>query len=123
MPGGVIYARTNAPVATPAAPVIVLVHGMVISSSYMVPTAERLAPLSRVYAVGLPGYGKSYKPWPILRLPQLAEALAAWMNALALPRAHLVGNSFGCQILAEFALHYPQQSIREGEKFYILTFC
>jgi len=81
---------------------------MVISSSYMVPTAERLAPLSRVYAVDLPGYGKSYKPWPILRLPQLAEALAAWMNALALPQAHLVANSFGCQILAEFALHYPR---------------
>lgn len=104
-----MYARTNAPAAPPAAPVIVLVHGMVISSSYMVPTAERLAPLSRVYAVDLPGYGKSYKPWPILRLPQLAEALAAWMDSLTLPRAHLVANSFGCQILAEFGLRHADR--------------
>jgi len=39
MPGGVMYARTNAPGAVPDALVIILVHGMVISSSYMVPTA------------------------------------------------------------------------------------
>ena len=104
-----MYARTNAPEAAPDAPIVVLVHGMVISSSYMAPAAERLAPLSRVYAVDLPGYGKSYKPWPVLKLPQLAEALATWMNASALPQAHLVANSFGCQILAEFALHYPQR--------------
>jgi len=71
-----MYARTNAPGAVPDALVIILVHGMVISSSYMVPTAERLGLLSRVYAVDLPGYGKSYKPWPILRLPQLADASA-----------------------------------------------
>src|SRR5262249_58686847 len=42
------------------------------------------------------------------RLPQLAEALAAWMDSLTLPRAHLVANSFGCQILAEFAPRYTR---------------
>jgi 2-hydroxy-6-oxonona-2,4-dienedioate hydrolase len=40
-----------------SAAAVVLVHGIVISSRYMVPTADRLAQLCRVYAVDLPGYG------------------------------------------------------------------
>ena len=30
------------------------------------------------------------------------------MNVLGLTKAHLVGNSFGCQIIAEFALRHPR---------------
>ena len=86
---------------------MVLVHGMVVSSRYMLPTAERLAPLCNVYAVDLPGYGKSAKPARVLSLAELADALAAWMQAAGLESAHLVGNSFGCQIIAEFALRPP----------------
>ena len=86
---------------------MVLVHGMVVSSRYMVPTAERLAPLCNVYAVDLPGYGKSAKPAKVLSLAELADALAGWMQAAGLERAHLVGNSFGCQIIAEFAVRHP----------------
>jgi 2-hydroxy-6-oxonona-2,4-dienedioate hydrolase len=88
---------------------VVLVHGMVISGRYMVPTAEELAPLCPVYAIDLPGYGDSAKPSAILSLPGLADALAAWMDAMRFPSAHLVANSFGCQVLAEFALrHAPR---------------
>src|SRR5882672_9159056 len=57
-------------------PPVVLVHGMVISSRYMVPTALELAPLCPVYAVDLPGYGDSVKPHAILGLAELADALA-----------------------------------------------
>ena len=106
---GTYYARSNAESAAPDAPIVVLVHGMVISSRYMVPTAERLAPWCRVYAVDLPGYGRSYKPARPLALPELADALAAWMEAAGIARAHLVGNSFGCQIIAELALRHPRR--------------
>jgi 2-hydroxy-6-oxonona-2,4-dienedioate hydrolase len=85
---------------------VVLVHGMVISGRYMVPTAEELAPLCPVYAIDLPGYGDSVKPSAIFSLPELADALAAWMDAMRFPSAHLVANSFGCQVLAEFALRH-----------------
>ncbi|HEV8307119.1 MAG TPA: alpha/beta hydrolase [Methylomirabilota bacterium] len=104
LPAGVIHALAGRRV--PGRPAVVLVHGMVVSSRYMAPTAERLAPLCNVYAPDLPGYGKSYKPRPILRLPQLADALATWMEAVHLDRAHLVANSFGCQIVAEFAVRH-----------------
>ena len=88
---------------------VVLVHGLVISSRYMVPTALELAPRCAVYAVDLPGYGDSVKPRAILGLTELADALAAWMKAVNLASAHLIGNSFGCQILAEFALRHPDR--------------
>jgi 2-hydroxy-6-oxonona-2,4-dienedioate hydrolase len=105
--GGTVYSRTNAHPPRPDAADVTLVHGMVVSSRYMVPTAERLAPFCRVHAVDLPGYGKSYKPPGTLSLPELADALADWMSAMRMERAHLVGNSFGCQIIAEFAVRHP----------------
>jgi 2-hydroxy-6-oxonona-2,4-dienedioate hydrolase len=104
--GGLIHARAALCAPVPA-PTVVLVHGLVIASAYMVPTAERLAPFCHVYVPDLPGYGKSYKPPITLTLPRLADALAEWLDALAIAKAHLVGNSFGCQIIAEFALRYP----------------
>jgi 2-hydroxy-6-oxonona-2,4-dienedioate hydrolase len=88
---------------------VVLVHGMVISGRYMVPTAEELAQLCPVYAIDLPGYGDSVKPLTILGLAELADALAAWMDAMRFPSAHLVANSFGCQVLAEFALRHARR--------------
>ena len=59
--------------------------------------------------VDLPGYGDSVKPRAILGLRQLADALAGWMDAMRFPAAHLVVNSFGCQVLAEFALHHAER--------------
>ncbi|WP_225880387.1 alpha/beta fold hydrolase [Anabaenopsis elenkinii] len=39
----------------PDAPVVILVHGLVVSGSYMIPTAELLAPDYRVYVPDFPG--------------------------------------------------------------------
>jgi 2-hydroxy-6-oxonona-2,4-dienedioate hydrolase len=104
---GTLYSRTNRDSVPGNYPVVILVHGLVISSRYMVPTAERLSPLCRVFAVDLPGYGKSVKPRTILPISDLADALAAWMEAERIEKAHLVGNSFGCQIIAAFAVQHP----------------
>jgi 2-hydroxy-6-oxonona-2,4-dienedioate hydrolase len=92
-----------------ASPAIVLVHGLVVSSRYMVPLGSRLAPDHRVYAPDLPGFGKSAKPNHTLDLPELADSLAAWMGVVGLDRAVLLGNSFGCQIVVEFALRHPER--------------
>jgi 2-hydroxy-6-oxonona-2,4-dienedioate hydrolase len=40
-------------------PVVILVHGFVVASTYMVPTAEQLSPFCRVYVPDLPGYTDS----------------------------------------------------------------
>jgi pimeloyl-ACP methyl ester carboxylesterase len=102
-----MHARVSTVAVAADAPVVVLVHGIGVSSRYMVPTAIRLAETCRVYAPDLPGFGLSAKPSGVLDVPALADALAAWMRAVRLTRAALLGNSFGCQIIAEFGARHP----------------
>src|ERR671910_2246631 len=51
---------------TEGRPPVVLVHGLVVSSRYMVPTLKRLAAYHRVYAPELPGFGEGEKPRRVL---------------------------------------------------------
>jgi 2-hydroxy-6-oxonona-2,4-dienedioate hydrolase len=89
-------------------PAVVLVHGLGVSSRYMIPTIRALARDHRVYAPDLPGYGRSPGPRDALDIIQLAEALNAWLEAAGLTAPHLLlGNSMGCQILVELAVRYP----------------
>lgn len=81
----------------------VLVHGLVISSLYMLPLAECLTLDHEVHAVDLPGFGRSEAPAGALTIPQLAEALTSWLAASGIDRCHLVANSLGCQIAAHVA--------------------
>ncbi|WP_338252370.1 alpha/beta fold hydrolase [Dictyobacter halimunensis] len=88
---------------------IVMVHGLVVSSRYMTPTAEQLAPDYHVYLPELPGFGKSQKPDHYQDLNEMADTLAAWMTTVGLSRAILLGNSLGCQIIARFAIRHPDR--------------
>lgn len=104
-----IHARVSVDPVPEAAPAVVLVHGAGISSRYMVPTAEWLAPFYRVCAPDLPGFGKSGKPPRVLTVPELAAALARWMEAVGLEGAALLGNSAGCQIVVDLAARHPDR--------------
>lgn len=88
---------------------VVLVHGLGMSSRYMMPLAKHLAPDFRVYAPDLPGFGASDAPSRVLTAPELADALADFMDAVGLRQAIFVGNSFGCEILIEFAIRHPRR--------------
>ena len=89
-------------------PAVVLVHGLGVSSRYMVALARELAPFYRVLAVDLPGFGRSDKPSRALGLVELAETLAGWMRATGLRSATIVANSYGCQIAVELAARRPR---------------
>jgi 2-hydroxy-6-oxonona-2,4-dienedioate hydrolase len=103
-----IHTRVSVPVPEHRGrPTLVLVHGLVISSLYMVPTAVRLAPHFRTLAPDLPGFGLSSKPSRVLDIPEMADALADWMSAVGLDSAVLVGNSLGCQLSVDLAARYP----------------
>ena len=90
-------------------PALVLIPGLVVTSRNVGPTAEFLQNEFSVYALDLPGFGKSDKPVRVLSVTQLATALLAWMDAAGLPDAHLLGNSFGCQVIAEAACRAPER--------------
>lgn len=87
---------------------VVFVHGLAVSSRYFIPILEAMAPWFECRAVDLPGYGASDDPGRVLGIPELADGLASWLQAADLQGAALVGNSAGCQIVADCAVRYPQ---------------
>ncbi len=89
-------------------PAVVFVHGLVIASDSIAPTAERLAPWFNVYAPDLPGFGRSSAA-DVFSLPQLAHTVGRCLEALDLDRVALIGHSFGCQIVAEFVRNSPER--------------
>ncbi len=78
-----------------------------MSARYMLPTAEALAPYCNVYAIDLPGFGRSDKPRDALGITELADVLKAWTEATNVRKPVLVGNSIGAQIVIDFAARYP----------------
>ena len=95
-----------------AIPVVVLVHGLEDSSDSMLGVARALAPDHRVYALDLPGFGRSEGPPEGLDVPALAEALAAWLQAMKLTDVTVAGSSTGCQVVARMAARYPARVAR-----------
>lgn len=106
--GFVFHALVSTRASLPHSGAVVLVHGLGMSSRYMVPLAEELMGSFRVYALDLPGFGLSSKPSHALTVPELADALADYVRAVGIERAAFIGNSLGCEVLIEFALRYPE---------------
>ncbi len=92
----------------PGAPVV-LVHGLVISSLYLIPLAECLAQDTTVYVPDQPGFGLSEGPEKALNVPQMAHALLRWMDVAGIGECHLVANSLGCQIATVMAIEAPER--------------
>lgn len=103
-----VHARVSRDPAARDRPAVVLVHGLVVSGRYMVPTAERLARYYRVFVPDLPGFGKSEKPSHPLNVTGLSDSLVTWMSAVGLESASFVGNSMGCQVIADLAARHPE---------------
>jgi 2-hydroxy-6-oxonona-2,4-dienedioate hydrolase len=83
--------------------VVVLVHGLLISGDYLMPTAEYLARRYRVVVPDLPGSGRSPGPVRELDIDGLARALIAVLDGLGAADVHLVANSGGCSVIARVA--------------------
>lgn len=89
------------------APPVVLLHGLGATGASFLPTLWDLSRDHHVLAVDLPGFGESDKPVRPLHPAYFARWLAAFLDALALPRAHLIGNSMGGRVALETGLRFP----------------
>ena len=88
--------------------VFVLIHGLGMSSRYMMPTACLLAPHGIVHVPDLPGFGKSEKPRHVLSIAELSDCLHEWLAARNISSPVLIGNSVGAQVIADYAARYPE---------------
>src|SRR5262245_28056205 len=105
LPMGEVYTRIG---GSPSAPPVVLMHGFVLAGDYMMPVAEMMGSFSRIYVPDLPGYGLSDRPRQRLDLEYLGDRLTEWMERLKLDNANFIGNSFGCQVLVDFAARHAR---------------
>lgn len=78
-----------------AAPPLVLIHGFGGDLGNWMFLQPLLAERFRTLAIDLPGHGGSTKTLAGANIPALARAVAAFLRAEGIGRAHLVGHSLG----------------------------
>jgi pimeloyl-ACP methyl ester carboxylesterase len=87
------------------------VHGLGVSVRFFEPTMELLASKYHVAGPDLPGFGRSATPPEVLDTRGLASALAKWLDARGYGPVIFVGNSYGCQVIAELVTQEPQRVV------------
>lgn len=91
-------------------PALVLLHGIGSGARSWKKQMPSLSSRFRVVVWDAPGYGRSS---PLAaeapEAEDYADALGAFLDALGIARAHLVGHSLGAVMAASFALRHPQQ--------------
>jgi pimeloyl-ACP methyl ester carboxylesterase/membrane protein DedA with SNARE-associated domain len=98
------------PPGKPDAPVLLLVHGSIVSAHGRDALIQALAPDFRLIVPDLPGFGASAGP----RLPDYspknyAEQLTGLLDSLNIPRAHVAAYGMGGSVALELADLYPQR--------------
>ncbi|HVO24178.1 MAG TPA: alpha/beta fold hydrolase [Candidatus Margulisiibacteriota bacterium] len=89
---------------------VVMIHGLGATKGSFLPTVAALAGSFRTIALDLPGFGDSVKPLgAAYHAPFFARAVVDLMNALALPRAHVIGNSMGGRVALELGLRHAER--------------
>ena len=89
---------------------VVLTHGLGSDLEYWVPHVEQLAAHHRVLRWDLRGAGASGKPPGPYDPALFARDLAALLDQLGEPAAHLVGHSGGGVVSQRFALDFPERT-------------
>ncbi len=87
---------------------IVLVHGFGGDLNNWLFNQADLAQSHCVYALDLPGHGRSSKDVGAGDLGVLSDALGAFLDALGIGHAHLCGHSLGGAVVLDLALRRPE---------------
>ena len=88
-------------------PAVVLLHGLGGFAQSWRHTIDALASRATVFALDLPGFGRSAKPRRIYRLGYFARALHGFLDAMGVGQASLVGHSLGGSVAVTYALTHP----------------
>ncbi len=91
------------------APVVVLINGVLMSTGSWAFQTPVLAQRYRVLLYDCRGQGQSAHPNGPYSMAQHGEDLAALLEALGVPAAHLAGISYGGEIAQWMGIHIPEK--------------
>lgn len=90
---------------------VLMLHGLGGTKASFLPTVNALAPHHRCIAVDLPGFGDSAKPIAApYHAPYFARSACAVLDALDIPRAHVVGHSMGGRAALEMGMRHADRT-------------
>ena len=92
------------------APVLVLSNGIMMSSAAWANQTSVLSKYLRVLVYDCRGMWQSDHPAGPYSMEMHADDLAALLDELEIPQAHIAGISYGSEISMMFALKYPQKT-------------
>jgi pimeloyl-ACP methyl ester carboxylesterase len=93
-------------------PPVILIHGAGGTHLFW-PSEVRRLPGYRVYAIDLPGHGKSGGRGQ-QSIQAYAEVILDWLGAIGVHRGVIVGHSMGVAIALSLALNYPERVVGLG---------
>jgi pimeloyl-ACP methyl ester carboxylesterase len=86
---------------------LVVLHGAYMNIATMGAIIPRLAKTHRVYAVELQGHGRTTDIDRPITYPDMADDVAAFMDAVGLPKADVFGYSMGAVVGLQLAIRHP----------------
>lgn len=102
-----LYQHSN-----PGKPVVVMLHGFSADKMVWLRFARHLTEQYQILIPDLAGHGDSpYQAEWDYSIPAQSKRVQQLLNALQVPSAHLIGNSMGGFISADFAIRYPQSTL------------
>jgi non-heme chloroperoxidase len=101
------YAAHGDPAGVP----VVLLHGLSDSHPSYAPMTAHLPAHIRAYAITTRGHGDSDKPEHGYGLEDQAADVAAFLDAVGLDAAVIVGHSMGGYIAQRFAVDHPERTV------------
>ena len=106
---GHVFASRRPAGAAPAAPAVVLIHGIGASHRYLRRLHGLLAGSVDTFSIDLPGFGATPTPEHTLTVAEQATYLLGALEQLGVLEFVLVGHSMGTQFAVEAALQQPQR--------------
>lgn len=89
--------------------VVLLLHGWGGEAASFQPVFDWLAQSHNVYALDLPGFGKSQIPPTAWNTTDYAQFVIAFLEKFRIPKAHFIGHSFGGRISIIVSAEYPEK--------------
>ncbi|MCU1547854.1 MAG: alpha/beta hydrolase [Arthrobacter sp.] len=105
--GHVFFSRCSPEGSVPAAPAVVLIHGIGASHRYLRRLHRLLSGSVDTYSIDLPGFGATPRPEHTLSVADHATYILGAMEQLGVLEFVIVGHSMGAQFAVETARQQP----------------